>query len=116
LNAEPIAVEHERTALIVEGVEHDLDIIVVSQRIAGQHVGADEAWRLVVTNESDKEVFPVVAQVGHSRFCCRPSVLGISLDEVADAQHLPGRLRAYRIRQEIVQARLTVEPRNGDVV
>ncbi len=38
LNAECIAAKQERPPLIVEGVEHHLDRIVVSQRIARQHV------------------------------------------------------------------------------
>ncbi len=64
LNAEGIAIKHEGPPLIVEGIEHHLDKIVVSQRIARQHVGADEARCFVFANESGEKVFARVAEVG----------------------------------------------------
>src|ERR1700722_16392943 len=44
LNAESVAVKHEGTPLIVEGVEHYFDEIIISERIAREHMGADEGW------------------------------------------------------------------------
>ena len=52
LNAECIAAKQERPPLVVKGVEHHLDRIVVSQRIARQHVPADEIRLFVLAKKS----------------------------------------------------------------
>ena len=88
LNAEGIAVEHEGPSLIVKSIQHHLDKIIISERIASQHMRADKPWRLVFANERGKKIFAGVTQIGDGRFGDRPAILGITLDEVADAQHL----------------------------
>ncbi len=77
--------KQERPPLVVEGIEHHLDRIVVAQRIARQHVPADEIRPFVLTNKSHKEVFVRVTQVSDSRFGDRSAILGITLCEVVDA-------------------------------
>jgi hypothetical protein len=73
--------------LVVEGIEHHLDSIVVSQRIARQHVPPDEIWSFILTNKGYEEICARVSQIGDGRLSDRSAVLGITLHEVADAQH-----------------------------
>ncbi len=87
LDAEGIAAKQKRPPLIVEGIEHQLDKIVVPQRIARQHVPTDETRLLIFTNERREEVFVRVAQICDGRLGDRHAVIGITLNEVADAQH-----------------------------
>ena len=85
LDAERIAAKQEGAPLVVEGIEHHLDRIVVSQRIARQHVPPDEIRLFVFTNKGCEEIFARVAQIGDGRLGDRSAVLGITLHEVADA-------------------------------
>ena len=110
-----IAVKHECPSLVVERVQHDLDKIVVSQRIAGQHVRADEPWRFVFAHESREKIFSRVPQIGDGRFGHGPSVFRITIDEIADAQHLFCGWRTRGPGEKVIQARLTLQSRNGDV-
>jgi hypothetical protein len=116
LDAEGIAVKQKRAPLVVEGIEHDLDIVVIAQGIAGQHVRPEQARRLVFTDKRGEEVFAGVAQIGDGWLGDRPAVLGITLDEVADAEHLFRGRGADCRGQEIVEVRLAIQPRDDHAV
>ena len=85
LDAQRIAAKQECAPLVVEGIEHHLDRIVISQRIARQHVPPDEVWSFILANKGYVEICAGVSQIRDGRLSDRNAVLGITLHEVADA-------------------------------
>src|SRR6201996_1434286 len=115
LNAECIAAKQERPPLVVEGVEHHLNRIIVSQRIARQHVTSNKIRPSILANESDKEIFAREAEISGGGLGNRSAVRGITLDEVGDAQHGACRFGAHRSDKKIAERGLTLQAWNSDM-
>ncbi len=64
LDAERVALEEEASPVVVEGIEGDLDLVIVPERIAGQEMRADCTWCPVDTDKGQVEVATGVADVG----------------------------------------------------
>src|ERR1035437_4046406 len=76
---------------------------------------SNEVWSFVVTDEGGIEVFMRVSQIGHGWFGRGLAIVGISLDEMTDPQHLSGRLGCERGDQEVAQLGLGIEHGDNDV-
>ena len=63
LHAERVDEELERAALIVEGVEHDADEIVVERRVAIAQIGANRLRVRIARIERDQELIAVLDEV-----------------------------------------------------
>ena len=74
----------------MESIEHDADVVVVAERVALEHVGANEIGMAVAAEEGDEEIVVGVAEVSSGAIAGRGAVIGVALDEAGDAEHSGG--------------------------
>ena len=92
-------------AMIVERVQHQLDIVIVKHVFPPRKMGANLVRLIVEADEDDVQVLVVIAEVGLGTLRDRLSVTGSALDELVDLGHLALPCRTRFHLQEIFQAR-----------
>ena len=90
LRAERAGDEHVARAAVVEGVENDLEVVLVEQpQGIAPHLGGDDAVRFrVVGLHADVEGLGVVEQPHHGLLGSRFALGGLLLDEIVDDRGL----------------------------
>jgi hypothetical protein len=87
LHAERRGLERIGAAAIVEGIEHDLDLIVVVDVFPVRHSGADLS-RVVEADKDCVEILLVVSEVRFRSLGDRFAIVRIALREAGDFGHL----------------------------
>ena len=93
-------------AAVVEGVENDLDLIVVEDVLAAGHAGPHFAG-IVEAYEDHVQIFLVVAEVGVGGLGNIFSIVRIALGEASDLRHLQGDFSPRLHAEEVFQGRRT---------
>ncbi len=112
LDTERIAREDKGAALIVKRIQHNLDAIVVAQRVARHHVRSNQVRRAVPAHECCIKVLVRVAQVSSRLVAGMLPIFGKALHKSVDAKHLRGARAGCS--QKIAQLRGNFEPRNHE--
>ena len=71
-------------AVIVERVQHQLDIVIVKHFFPPRKIGANLMRLIIEANEDDVQVLVVIAKVGLGALRDRLSVTGSALDKLVD--------------------------------
>ena len=102
LHAERSGLEGIGAAAVVEGVENDLDLVVVEDIFAARHAGA-HFLGVVEADEHGVKIFLVVAEIGVGRFGDGFAIVRIALHEAGDLRHLQGDVALRLHGQEVVE-------------
>jgi hypothetical protein len=90
LNSECVALKDKGAAMVAEGIEKERDLVIVAERVAGDHVRAHVFGVGIFADKGRVEGVVRVAEIGRGAVLWPAAIVRVALNEVRHAEHLRG--------------------------